>query len=159
MGEAVAHIFMRTVKPSVFDMSMGKRAMVFYWDMGNGFNRNNCKVDEFVLNNRNKIWKRFGMKLENCDNRMVGFTVGYVGEVVQLTGVTVHYRPENGEPKKVRFSHETIQKSGYKHLYQNLYSVSDDPPLLVVPTEEAVGFTGEIDVDIFFSIVTGDSNG
>lgn len=158
MAEAVANIFLRTAKPEVFDSALEPRHLIFYWDSGNGFRSEESTVQTYTMNNRGRVWHRFRLELSQCRNRMCGFTIGLVGEVLQLTGVMLRVDREGRESKIVTLAHDEIEKLGYEHLCDNLYAVREDPALLVVRTEDLGTFTGTVNVDVFFSIVAGVQN-
>jgi predicted HAD superfamily hydrolase len=155
IGTAVAHVFMRTNKPEAFDSGLPEQKIIFYWDSGNGFNKKNARIDTYRINNRNRVWKRFTLKMEKSTNTMFGFSLGLIGEVIQLSGVILHFLPTDGEERKIRFEQGKINKFGYRNLYGNLYLVEEDPALLMVPTPDLVRFEGQVYVDIFFALING----
>ena len=74
-------------------------------------------------------------------------------ELVQLTGIRLHFHPEEGEHTTVTIPHQEIEKEGSQQLQGNLYKLEEEPTLLAVPTPEIDDFTGTVDIDLFFSIV------
>jgi hypothetical protein len=155
MGEAVASIYLRAVRPEAFDSAGATQHMIFYWDSGRGFNQQESRVQPYVMNNRGRIWQRFSLEMKNDSNRMFGFSIGMKDDLIKLAGLTIHRRPTSTEAETVRISHEEIDKVGYKHLHTDLYLVTDEPAVLAVPTPELVDFTGRVDVDLFFSLIQG----
>ncbi len=154
MGEAVANIFLRRVKPDVFD-SCDEQLIAFYWDSGSGFNKNESEIGTFRLNNRNRIWKRFDLDIQDSKNKAIGFSIGKIGDILQLTGVQILIEPLNGEIKRYKFRYDEIEMSGYQRVDQNFYLVNDEPALFIVPTGTMEKFTGTIHADLFFSIMAG----
>jgi hypothetical protein len=155
MGEAVANIFLRTVTPEVFNSPVGAKYVAFYWDSGNGFNTDDSTIEEYSLSNRGKTWKRFTLELDHGRNKQCGLTIGLVGEILQLTGITLHYESNRGERRTLKYPHEMIAKQGYERVCGNLYLVKEDPAVLIVPTPDLERFTGRLHVDVFFSIICG----
>ena len=155
LGMAVANVFMRSVSPEAFNSGLPEQKMIFYWDNGTGFNKTNALIDTYRLNNRNRVWKRFPLEMKGATNKMLGFSIGLVGEVVQLNGVILHFLPTAGVRSKTRVRQEKIEKMGYRSLYCNLYLVEEDPALLIVPTPGLEKFDGLVYADIFFSVITG----
>jgi FMN phosphatase YigB (HAD superfamily) len=154
MGEAVAHVFLRNVEPEAFNSASPPQYLIFYWDSGTGFSTKECSVQEYRLNNRGKVWQRFSLKLAKGESPRFGFSIGLPGQIVQLTGVILRYRPESGREQRIRIPHPNIEKQGYEALHGNLYLVREDPALLIVPGTGPEGFDGTVDVDIFFSLIT-----
>lgn len=155
IGTAVAHVFMRTNTPEAFDSGLPEQNIIFYWDSGNGFNKKDARIDTYRINNRNRVWKRFTLQMEKSTNAMFGFSLGLVGEVIQLSGIILHFLPTDGEKRKIRIDQDKINKSGYRNLYGNLYLVEEDPALLIVPTPDLVRFEGLVYADIFFALING----
>ena len=155
LGTAVASVFMRTAAPHAFDSGLPEQKIIFYWDSGSGFNKKDARIDTYRINNRNRVWKRFTLQIENSTNAMFGFSLGLVGEVIQLSGVILHFLPTDGEKRIIRIEQDKINKSGYRNLYSNLYLVEEDPALLVVPTPDLVKFKGLVYADIFFALING----
>ena len=155
LGTAVANVFMRSVSPDAFDSGLPPQQIIFYWDDGSGFNKQNARVDTYRLNNRNRIWKRFSLEMDNADNLMFGLSFGLVGEVVQLSGVNLHFFPAEGDKRTISFEPDTIEKMGCRNLHGNLYIVEEDPALFIIPTPELVRFAGKVHVDVFFALITG----
>lgn len=155
LGEAVAHIFLRTAGPGVFDSAHEPRPVAFYWDAGAGFNPRDTSVEEVVLNSRGRVWHRFSLGLDRATHRMYGFTPARAGEVFCLTGIRLRLCPTQGAPRTVDFPHEAVLKDGCSHLHGNLYVAEQDPLVLAVPAEGVTGFTGTVEVDVFFGIVPG----
>ena len=155
LGTAVANVFMRSVSPDAFDSGLPPQQIIFYWDDGGGFNKKNARVDTYRLNNRNRVWKRFSLEMDNADNRMFGLSFGLIGEVVQFSGVNLHLFPEEGDKRTIQFEPDNIEKMGCRKLYGNLFIIDEDPALFVVPTPELVRFAGKVHVDVFFALITG----
>ena len=155
MGEAVAGIYLRAVRPEAFDSAGEAHRMIFYWDSGSGFNQQESKVQQYVMNNRGRIWQRFSLEMKNGLNRMYGFSIGMKNDLIQLAGIAIHHHPKIGEAKTIRIRHQEIEKIGYELLHANLYLVTEDPAVLAVPTPDLDGFTGRVDVDLFFSLIQG----
>jgi len=153
MGEAVANIFLRTVPPEVFASAEPPRHLVFYWDSGEGFDAREARIEEYRLNNRGRLWHRFSLRMGDSRILRFGLTVGLEGEVLQLAGARVRRRAPDGREQTADFPHEALEKSGYRHLHGGLYVVEADPALLVIPAPGLDGFTGEVDVDVFFSVM------
>jgi hypothetical protein len=153
MGETVANIFLRTAPPRAFDSGHPPRTLAFFWDQGAGFNARDAVIEEVALNNRGRVWYRRGFRLERATHRMYGFSPAAAGEVLQLTGIRVHARPRDGEPFTLDFPHEAVDKAQCTHLHDNLYRVDADPPILAVPVEGIVDFTGIVEVDLFFGVL------
>jgi FMN phosphatase YigB (HAD superfamily) len=152
MGEAVAGIFLRTVKPEAFDLAVPPRHLVFYCDSGRGFCAEEARVETYRLNNRGCLWHRIRLQVGGRTILRFGLTLGLAGERLQLTGVRVHRRPTGGDEQVDTYPHEVLEKSGYRLLHGDLYLVEDDPALIVIPAAGLYGFTGTVDVDLFFSI-------
>jgi FMN phosphatase YigB (HAD superfamily) len=153
MGEAIANIYLRTVKPEVFDSAHGIRELTFYWDSGHGFRPAQSSVERYAANNRGRVWHRSRLEIRNGRNRRFGFGVGLPGEMIQLMGVVLHIYPHDGEATVVAMPHDEIEKVGYTHLRDHVYVVEQDPAFLVVQTDQLDGFNGVVDVDICFSPV------
>lgn len=154
MKDAVANIYLRTVEPEVFDSSE-KKYLIFYWDSGRGFNKDESKVESYKLNNRGKVWKRFSLNLKGAKNRAIGFNIGLVDEIIQLTGVKITCEKKDEKRKVTMFTPDQIEKSGYKKIHHNLYLVEEDPSLFAIATDDIGHFTGMVYVDVFFSVVEG----
>ena len=107
------------------------------------------------MNNRGRIWQRFSLEMKNGRNRMYGFSIGMKNDLIQLVGIAIHHHPQIGEAKTIRIPHQEIEKIGYELLHANLYLVTEDPAVLAVPTPDLDGFTGRVDVDLFFSLIQG----
>jgi FMN phosphatase YigB (HAD superfamily) len=152
MGEAVAGIFQRTVKPEAFDLAAPPRHLVFYCDSGRGFCAEEARIETYRLNNRGCLWHRIRLQVSGRTILRFGLTLGLTGERLQLTGVRVHRRPAGGDEQVETYPHEALEKSGYRLLHGDLYLVEDAPALIVVPAAGLHGFTGTVDVDLFFSI-------
>ena len=152
MGEAVAGIFLRTVKPEAFDSAEPPRHLAFYCDSGQGFRAEEASVETYRLNNRGRLWHRIRLQTGDRGILRFGLTLGLAGERLQLTGVRVHRRPASGDEQVETYPHEVLEKSGYRQLHGDLYLVEEDSALIVVPAAGLLGFTGTVDVDLFFSI-------
>lgn len=152
MGEAVAGIFLRTAKPEAFDSAAPPRHLAFYCDSGQGFRAGEARVETYRLNNRGCLWRRIRLQAGGRPILRFGLTIGLAGERLQLTGVRVHRRPVSGDEQVETYSHEVLEKSGYRQLHGDLYLVEDDSALIVVPAAGLDAFTGTVDVDLFFSI-------
>jgi hypothetical protein len=152
MGEAVAGIFLRTVKPEALDSAEPPRHLVFYCDSGRGFCAEDARLETYRLNNRGRLWHRIRVQADGGTIRRFGLTLGVAGERLQLTGVRVHRRPEGGGEQVETYPHEILELSGYRPLHGDLYLVEEDPALIVVPAVGLDGFAGTVDVDLFFSI-------
>jgi hypothetical protein len=152
MGEAVAGIFLRTVKPEAFDLAAPPRHLIFYCDSGRGFCAEDARVETYRLNNRGCLWHRIRLQADGRPILRFGLTLGLAGERLQLTGVRVHRHPEGGDGQVETYPHEVLEKSGYRLLHGDLYLVEDDPALIVIPAAGLHDFTGTVDVDLFFSI-------
>lgn len=154
MAEAVAHIYLRTAEPDVFEEAGPPHPIVFYWDQGSGFNQDAARMDSYRLNNRGRVWKRFTLDLKGGRLRSVAFSVGLPGEFLRLAGCLVRLLPEGGPETIARHPHEFIDKLGYARVAGNLYAVEEDPALLVVPVACPDGFTGRVLADLFFGLVS-----
>ena len=152
MGEAVAGIFLRTAKPEAFDSAAPPRHLVFYCDSGRGFCAEEARIEKYRLNNRGCLWHRIRLDAGGRTILRFGLTLGMAGERLRLTGVRVHRRPAGGEEQVETYPHEVLEKSGYRLLHGDLYLVEDDPALIVIPAAGLHGFTGTVDVDLFFSL-------
>jgi hypothetical protein len=155
MGEAVASIYLRAVRPEAFDSAGEPQQMIFYWDSGSGFNQQESKVQQYVMNNRGRIWQRFSLEMKNDSNRMYGFAIGMKNDLVKLAGVAIHRHPKDGPSETVRTPHHEIEKMGYEHLHEGLYLVNEEPAVMAVATPELERFTGRVDVDLFFCVIKG----
>jgi FMN phosphatase YigB (HAD superfamily) len=153
MGEAVASIYLRTVRPEAFDSAEGPRHLVFYWDSGQGFRGEEARLETYRLNNRGRVWHRVSLRMGGTRIERLGFTIGLRGELLRLTGVRVHRFPRGGDGEVESHPHASIEKHGYRQLHDDLYRVEEDPALLVVPVRGLVDFTGDVHVDLFFSVV------
>ena len=152
MGEAVAGIFLRTAKPEAFDSAAPPRHLIFYCDTGRGFCAEEARVEIYRLNNRGCLWHRIRLDVGGRTILRFGLTLGLAGERLRLSGVRVHRRPAGGDEQVETYPHEILEKSGYRLLDGDLYLVEEDPALIVVPAAGLEGFTGTVDVDLFFSI-------
>ncbi|HVP14752.1 MAG TPA: hypothetical protein VMS88_04370, partial [Terriglobales bacterium] len=153
MGEAVAAIHLRLVHPRLLASGDGPRVLAFYWDSGDGFRPEEMRIEPYELNNRGRVWQRLALRMNGGRLLRFGVTIGVKGEVVQLTGARVHRRGRTGEPRVETYPHEVLEMSGYRRLHDSLYLVEEDPALIVIPAPGLDGFHGEVDVDLFFSVV------
>jgi FMN phosphatase YigB (HAD superfamily) len=153
MGEAVTNIFLRTTVPETFESAHEGQNLVAYWDTGKGFRSGESSVHPFLLNNRGRVWKRFTLHTRQLRVRSLGFSIGRKDEVVQLTGIAVRSTAPRGEEIVSRIPHEALEKLGYRHLWQNLYVVEEDPALIVVPLQDLPSDADRVDVDLFFGVV------
>ncbi len=152
MGEAVAGIFLRSVRPEALDSAAPPRHLVFYHDSGLGFRAEEARVETYRLNNRGCLWHRIRLQVSGGTIQRFGLTLGLAGERLRLTGVRVHRRAAGGNEQVETFPHEVLEKSGYRLLHGDLYLVEEDPALIVIPAAGLYGFSGTVDVDLFFSI-------
>jgi hypothetical protein len=155
MGDAVAHIFLRTADPSVFDSGHPPQVLIAYWDTGQGFRAEESSIQRYALNNRGRVWQRLTLRPEAGPARRVGFTIGLQDQVLQLTGIALRGQNGSGGEKVLRFTHEEIEKHGYAALGGGLYRVEMDPALLVVSAEGLGAARGAITIDLFFGLVLG----
>jgi FMN phosphatase YigB (HAD superfamily) len=153
MGEAVRHLFLRTVEPGVFESADDPHVMVIYWDTGSGFRKEESMICRYALSNRGRVWRRFTMNKWQERARALAFQIGLPGQVVQLTGIILRGKTAAGERTFARLGHEEIQKLGYHHLSGNLYRVEEDPALLLVPVQGIPEDASPVSVDLFFGIV------
>jgi hypothetical protein len=148
----VAGIFLRTVKPEALDSAGPPRHLAFYCDSGQGFRAEEARVETYRLNNRGCLWHRIRLQTGGRGILRFGLTLGLAGERLQFTGVRVHRRPAGGDEQVETYPHEALEKHGYRPLHGDLYLVEEDSALIVVPAAGLQGFTGTVDVDLFFSI-------
>lgn len=153
MGEAVRHLFLRTVEPGVFESADDPHVMVIYWDTGNGFNKEESMICRYALSNRGRVWRRFTMNKWQEQASAIAFQIGLPGQVVQLTGIMLRGKTGADEQTFGRLGHEEIQKLGYQHLWGNLYRVEEDPALLLLPLQGIPQGASPVSVDLFFGIV------
>ena len=156
MGEAVADIYLRAVPPEAFDSADPPRHLAFYVDSGEGFNAEDARVEAYQLNHRGRLWRRFSLRLDGGRVSRFGLTVGVAGEVLQLTGARVRRRAPGGHEQVEDFPHDALDMPGYRRLHGDLYVVEEDPALVVIPAPGLDGFTGQVHVDVFFSILGRD---
>lgn len=153
MGEAVTSIFLRQAPPESFESAHEGQELVAYVDTGKGFRSDASSVHPFLLNNRGRVWKRFTLQPRKPRVRSLGFSIGRKDQVVQLTGIAVRSAASQREECVTRIPHDALEKLGYRHLWQNLYVVEEDPALIVVPLENLPADTDRVDVDLFFGVV------
>jgi FMN phosphatase YigB (HAD superfamily) len=153
MGEAVTNIFLRTAPPESFESAHEGQNLVAYVDTGRGFRSDGSSVHPFLLNNRGRVWKRFTFQPGKPRARSLGFSIGRKDQVVQLTGIAVRSAAPQREESVIRIPHDALEKLGYRHLWQNLYVVEEDPALIVVPLADLPADTDHVDVDLFFGVV------
>ena len=153
MGEAVTNIFLRNAPPESFESAHEGQNLVAYVDTGKGFHSDAASVHPFLLNNRGRVWKRFTLQPQKTGVRSLGFSIGRKDQVVQLTGIAVRSAAPERKESVTRIPHDALEKLGYRHLWQNLYVVEEDPALIVVPLENLPTDTDRVDVDLFFGVV------
>lgn len=153
MGEAVTNIFLRNAPPECFESAHADQQLVAYVDTGKGFRSEASSVHPFQLNNRGRVWKRFSLQPRQPHVRSLGFSIGRKDQVVQLTGIALRSAAPRREESVTRIPHDALEKLGYRHLWQNLYVVEEDPALIVVPLEGLPADTDRVDVDLFFGVV------
>lgn len=150
MGEAVAAIFQRAVRPEVFHAAAGRRPIAFYWDEGAGFEAASARIETVAMGPAGRAWHRVRLDLRHATHHAWGLTLGVAGEVVELTGVRVHVRPSSGGSTVIDLDASSLRCEGMQDLGAGLYRVERDPSLVVVPAAGVTDFTGEVWVDLFF---------
>jgi hypothetical protein len=153
MADAVAHIFLRTADPGVFDSGHPAQHLLAYWDTGHGFRAEEGNVVRYWLNNRGRVWQRLTVPAETGWAQRLGFTIGLPDQILQLTGVVLRSAASGANGGEIRVPHEGIEKHGYAYLGGDLYRVVEDPALLVVSTDALPKRSGPLIVDLFFGLI------
>jgi FMN phosphatase YigB (HAD superfamily) len=152
MGDAVAHIYLRSAAPETFDSAHAPRCFTFLWDAGGGFDASNTSLQEFRINGRGRVWHRVSLSLASETHRHYGFMLGAPGELVTLTGIRVRVRPRHGEDRIVEHRPETVESLGYRRISDKLLLVEESPALLSIPAPDLERFTGTVEIDVFFAL-------
>jgi FMN phosphatase YigB (HAD superfamily) len=153
MGEAVAHIYLRTVEPHVFDSALHERPLVFYWDDGRGITSECSSILDYRLGNRGRAWVRASVVLRPGACRGVAFSLGVPGELVRIAGMRTHLRREGEETVTRDHPPETLGTHALAPLAGGLFQVVEDPALVLLATPEVAESTGVLDVDLFFTLL------
>jgi hypothetical protein len=152
MGDAVAHIYLRSAAPETFDSAHAPRCFTFLWDSGGGFDPAHASVQEFRINGRGRVWHRVSLALAGETHRRYGFMIGAPGELVTLTGVRVRVRPRHGEERVVEHLPETIESLGLRRIDDRRWIVEESPALFSIPAPDLERFTGTVEIDLFFAL-------
>lgn len=153
--DAVAQIYLRTAEPGVFEAAHPASPILFCWDSGVGFNDRESALQEYQLNSRGRCWHRFSLRAREVGYRAFGVAVGRPGEIVRLAGLRLRYRTAPGEQIEHDVPAGEIVASGGEELAPGLYRVADEPCLFVTAAQAPDSFSGNVDVDIFFTVLPG----
>jgi predicted HAD superfamily hydrolase len=153
MADAVAHIFLRTADPDVFDSAHPAQHLLAYWDTGQGFRAEEGNIVRYSLNNRGRVWQRMSIPAQAGWPQRIGLTIGLPDQVLQITGVVLRTSSKGAKGVEIRVPHEEIEKHGYAHLGGDLYRVIEDPALLVISTGSLPQRSGPLTVDLFFGLI------
>ncbi len=153
LAEAVAALYLRAVPAEVFERAGSPRRLAFYWDTGAGFHARQCQVVDYALNHRGRSWQRFALRLEGGPLVRLGLSIGLAGEALRLAGVRLHRRQRSGVAAIDSLGPDALGFDGYRRLTGALWLVERDPPLVEIPAAHVSGLNGDLEVDVFFSIV------
>ncbi len=155
LGDAVAHIYMRTVPPEIFEAAEAPREATFWWDSGNGFVERQSTTISYTLNHRGRCWQRFTFRIEGDPPRGFAISVGEVGEAIRIAGVRLHWRSASGDVAIDTLEPAQLEMHGFRQLDGLLWLVETDPHRIRIPALHPSGFRGAVDVDIFFGLLPG----
>jgi FMN phosphatase YigB (HAD superfamily) len=155
LGDAVAHIYMRTVPPEIFEAAEAPREATIWWDSGAGFTRRQSSTVSYTLNHRGRRWQRFTLTVDDRPPVGLGIGIGKVGEALRLAGIRLHWRSASGEIAVDTFEPADLEMQGFRHLHGLLWLVESDPHRVTIPARHPAGFRGAVDVDVFFGLLPG----
>ena len=153
LGEAVAHIFLRSATPTAFDSAAGPQPATFLWDDGGGFREETCKLVEYTLNSRGSCWQRATLGVQGEPVVQTGFALPAGRAVLRLTGVRVHWVDEHGVTETETFASEALLVHGAERLAPGLYRIGDDAAIVLASLPARPGFRGVIHTDLFFALL------
>lgn len=150
-GEQVASLFLRGARAEALHAAAGRRALAVQWDEGDGFTADRGRVEEVALGPAGRTWHRVRMQLQRATHRRWALTLGVRGDVIELAGVRVHRRPEDGEPDVRDLPAAQLERIGWQPMGGALWRATGDAPAVIVPAEGVQDFTGEIWLDVFLT--------
>ncbi|MFN8587757.1 MAG: hypothetical protein U0704_08120 [Candidatus Eisenbacteria bacterium] len=153
LGDAVAHIFLRSAAPQAFDSAAGPQPMTFLWDDGGGFREECCQAVEYTLNSRGSCWHRASLGVQDRSIAQVGFGLAAPRALLRVTGMRVHWRAPDGTVESGTFAPESLLVHGAEPLAPGLWRVGDQAALVIATLPERAGFRGVLDTDVFFALM------
>jgi hypothetical protein len=155
LGESVAAIFLRSVRPEAFDSATGTRPMVVSWDDGSGWSDDHSALVEFAPASHGRCWHRSGIAVRDTALRAVAMGFGATGDLLALTGARVHWWSEDGEEEAQTFAADTLLVHGAETLAPGLHRVTDASAVVLLELPLREGFRGVADIDLFFGLLPG----
>jgi hypothetical protein len=152
-GEAVAHLFLRSAEPAAFEHPAGPQALTFFWDDGSGFRDEASAADEATLDARGRAWHRATLQLRGEPLQAVAVALGQPGDVLRIAGLRAHWRSETGVVTHTECASESLVYSGFTEIAPGLVRATGTPALFVAPLAAPEAFRGEVDIDLFFTLL------
>ncbi len=152
-GEAVAHLFLRSAEPAAFEHPAGAQPLTFFWDDGSGFRDEASATDEAVLDARGRAWHRATLQLRGEPLQAVAVALGQPGDVLRIAGVRAHWRSETGVVTHTDCAGESLVYSGFTEIAPGLVRATGTPALFVAPLAAPEAFRGDVDIDLFFTLL------
>jgi hypothetical protein len=152
MGEAVAHIFLRTAPPFAFDAALPARQVVVYRDLGQGLRDEDAEIHSVTPGNRHAVWHRVTHRYRGRGPEAYAFAVALPGEVVRVRGAALHAIDDEGRHTDFHVAAADLQFPGFRHLHESLWLAEDDPAVIVCATPSLASFRGVVHADVFFTV-------